>query len=162
MFYVNDEQKVNFSRQRQYSCIILMCVVFRVSMSGLFSAIVIFTAWQTPLLRSPKWECTCWSGRLHYICVYNRVYMCGETAAHATVSPNSGWTAGTPTSNIKWKYRFRQETLVLVPNRRAVRLASSNNEQEIKVSGWCGFAHVKYLAYKWKKRRREESREGIL
>ena len=61
------------------------------TLSGLLSAVVIFTAWQTPSLNSLKSECSCLSGR--YTCMHGSIYKCGEMAAYSIFSPNIGWTS---------------------------------------------------------------------
>ena len=42
-------------------------------------------------LLSLKTECCCWSGQQHCTCTYDSMCKRGETVAHATFSPYSGW-----------------------------------------------------------------------
>ena len=82
----------------------------RSSMSRLLSAIV--TSWHhklqnqhtrevisaqkmlTPLLKCPESETNSQSGRHHCTCIGDSLYKCGETAAHTTISHNSGGGGG--------------------------------------------------------------------
>ena len=46
------------------------------SLSGLHSAITLFLTWQTPILKSMKSECSCWSVWWHCVCMHDCVYAC--------------------------------------------------------------------------------------
>ena len=72
--------------------------------SGLLSAVVIFIAWQTPLLKSLKLEGSCQGGGQHCTCRYDSECRCRETIAHAslpscpTLDEPRGFSRGTLTN----------------------------------------------------------------
>ena len=83
-------------------------------MSGLFSAIVIFMTWQTPSLKSPKSECSCWSGwYVRTLYTWQYTYRCGEMVAHSTFSPNTGWTSEFKLGNANKQTKTNNTTLLM-------------------------------------------------
>ena len=60
-------------------------------MAWLVSAVVLFMTWHSPLLKSPKSECS--SGK-HCSCMYVSMCKRGETVAHAPFSPSIGYSSG--------------------------------------------------------------------
>ena len=67
----------------------------KTSMSGLLSAVVVFVAWQTPIVevskapeQSPELQI------ILHLYVWQCMYSCGETVAYATFSPDIRWTSG--------------------------------------------------------------------